>query len=91
MKTRTDIIGETNWYEVAKQCYYGYVNGDIDALTILEYYGEVLAEYECCCCGESPDDLRWIFDEGEIVFGTGEIGRFFCRECADAEGVIDYA
>ena len=84
MKNRTDVISKTDWYEVAQCCYYGYVNGDIDALTILEHYGEVLAEYECCCCGESPDDLRWIFEQGEI-------GRFFCKECADAEGVIDRA
>lgn len=88
MKTRTDIIGETNWYEVAQCCYYGYINGDIDALSILERYAEVLAEYECCCClGTSQrqhEELTWIPEWG----GTGV---FYCEECGAAEGVIDHA
>ena len=83
MKTRTDIIGETNWYEVAQRCYYGYVMGDIEALSILEHYAEVLAEYECCCCSQRHhEELRWIpEDDGG--------GVFYCEECSAAEGVID--
>ena len=88
MKTRTEVIGETNWYEVAQQCYYGYMSGDIDALTILDYYAEVLANYECCSCLGSNqrqhEELRWIPE-------LGEGGVFYCEECADAEGVFDHA
>ena len=88
MKTRTDIIGETNWYEVAQQCYYGYVAGDIDALTILEYYAEVLAEYECCCCNDDSkrqyEELTWVPD-----YDGG--GSFYCEECSEREGVFDDA
>ena len=86
MKTRTDIIGETNWYEVAQCCYYGYINGDIDALSILEHYAEVLADYECCCCSNDNarqhEELKWIPE-----YGHG--GVFYCEECAEAEGVIE--
>ena len=88
MKTRTDIIGETNWYEVAQQCYYGYMCGDIDALFILESYAEVLADYECCCCcndnARQHEELRWIPEDNGG-------GVFYCEKCADAEGVFDYA
>tara|TARA_R100000664_G_C2685462_1_gene91693 strand:- start:71 stop:337 length:267 start_codon:yes stop_codon:yes gene_type:complete len=88
MKTRTEIIGETNWYEVAQQCYYGYMNGDIDALHILDYYAEVLADYECCSClgtnQRQYEELTWVHE-------WGGNGSFYCEECSATEGVIDHA
>ena len=88
MKSRTEVIGETNWYEVAQCCYHGYMTGDIEALSILDYYAEVLADYECCSClgtnQRQYEELRWIPEDD-----SG--GVFYCEECADAEGVIDHA
>ncbi len=74
--TREEVIHKTKWYEVVQQCYYAYKHGDIDELGILDYYAEVLEEYKCCECDNSPEGMKFVHESG-----TG--GSFYCKRCEE--------
>mgnify|MGYP003144959671 CR=1 FL=1 len=75
-ETRQEVVQNTNWYTVVLQCYYGYKHGDIEALNCLDHYAEVLEEYECCVCGDSPESMKFVHESG-----TG--GSFYCKRCEE--------